>query len=37
VKKSVPDILRMVRESLGEDGVRRLEEGGGGRRLHRVL
>lgn len=37
VKKSVPDILRMVRESLGDEGIRRLEEDGvglvnGGRR-----
>ena len=28
VKKSVPDILRMVRESLGEEGLRRLQEDG---------
>lgn len=28
VKKSVPDILRMVRDSLGEEGLRRLQEDG---------
>jgi hypothetical protein len=28
VKKSVPDILRMVKESLGEEGLRRLQEDG---------
>jgi len=38
VKKSVADVLRMVRESLGEEGARRLEEDGVvGRRLHRVV
>jgi hypothetical protein len=29
VMKSVPDILRMVKESLGEEGLRRLQEDGG--------
>ena len=28
VRKSVPDIMRMVRESLGEEGVKRLEKDG---------
>ena len=28
VKKSVPDILRMVKESLGEDGLKRLQDEG---------
>jgi hypothetical protein len=28
VKKSVPDILRMVKESLGEEGLKRLQEDG---------
>jgi hypothetical protein len=27
-RKSVPDIFRMVRDSLGEEGLRRLEEDG---------
>ncbi|CAD6565637.1 MAG: hypothetical protein TREMPRED_001621 [Tremellales sp. Tagirdzhanova-0007] len=37
VKKSVPDILRMVRESLGEDALRRLEDDGVGRRSRRAM
>jgi len=37
VKKSVPDILRMVRDSLGEEGIKRLENDGVGRRSHRVV
>ena len=37
MKRSVGDVLRMVRESLGEEGIRRLEEDGVGRRLHRVV
>lgn len=28
VRKSIPEVLRMVRESLGEEGLRRLEEDG---------
>jgi hypothetical protein len=28
VKKSVPDILRMVKETLGEEGLKRLQEDG---------
>jgi len=28
VKKSVPDILRMVKDSLGEEGLKRLQEDG---------
>ncbi|KAK4686263.1 hypothetical protein P7C73_g3869, partial [Tremellales sp. Uapishka_1] len=39
-KKSVNDLMRLVRESLGEDALRRLEEDIGikvGRRLHRSL
>ena len=35
VHKSVPDILRMVKESLGEEGLRRLEEDGVGMRARR--
>lgn len=30
VGRSVPDILRMVKDSLGEEGLRRLEEDGVG-------
>ena len=37
VKKSVPDILRMVRETVGEEGMRRLEWEGTGRQRHAAV